>query len=214
MGSGLAAAVHPSDSPERRVSHQSARRARLRVGTDARPTAEQILAVDLVASAAAAVAAANAGGGCAATAVRHQRQPSPAPATDTAGGGAPTTLRTPQGPSPALAANDADGGAPTTVRTRREPSPAPAADSDRGGAPTTIRHRREPSPAPVIVYAGACSRPASPSRSPSPPPDVPAVNFNVPKSMGSSLDWTDEDRVPLCRAFLQVSVDPVMATGR
>jgi len=32
--------------------------------------------------------------------------------------------------------------------------------------------------------------------------------------MGSSLGWTDEDRVPLCRAFLEVSGDPVMATGR
>jgi len=32
--------------------------------------------------------------------------------------------------------------------------------------------------------------------------------------MGSSLGWTDEDRVPLCRAILEVSGDPVMATGR
>jgi len=40
------------------------------------------------------------------------------------------------------------------------------------------------------------------------------VNYNLPKSMGSSLGWTDEDRVPLCRAFLEVSGDPVSATGR
>jgi len=32
--------------------------------------------------------------------------------------------------------------------------------------------------------------------------------------MGSSLGWTDEDRVPLCRAYLEVSEDPVTATGR
>jgi len=32
--------------------------------------------------------------------------------------------------------------------------------------------------------------------------------------MGSRLGWTDEDRVPLCRAYLQVSEDPVSATGR
>jgi len=32
--------------------------------------------------------------------------------------------------------------------------------------------------------------------------------------MVSSLGWTDEYRVPLCRAFLEVSGDPVMATGR
>ena len=32
--------------------------------------------------------------------------------------------------------------------------------------------------------------------------------------MGSSLGWTDEDRVPLCRAYLEVSEDPVSATGR
>jgi len=32
--------------------------------------------------------------------------------------------------------------------------------------------------------------------------------------MGSRLGWNDEDRVPLCRAFLEVSGDPVMATGR
>jgi len=40
------------------------------------------------------------------------------------------------------------------------------------------------------------------------------VNYNLPKSMGSSLGWTDEDRVPLCRAYLEVSEDPVTATGR
>jgi len=32
--------------------------------------------------------------------------------------------------------------------------------------------------------------------------------------MGSGLGWTDEDRVPLCRAYLEVSGDPVTATGR
>ena len=36
----------------------------------------------------------------------------------------------------------------------------------------------------------------------------------MPKSVGSSLGWTDEDRVPLCRAYLEVSGDPVLATGR
>jgi len=32
--------------------------------------------------------------------------------------------------------------------------------------------------------------------------------------MGSGLEWTDENRVPLCRAHLEVSGDPVTATGR
>jgi len=32
--------------------------------------------------------------------------------------------------------------------------------------------------------------------------------------MGSSLGWTDEDRVPLCRAYPEVSEDPVTAIGR
>jgi len=32
--------------------------------------------------------------------------------------------------------------------------------------------------------------------------------------MGSRIGCTDEDRVPLCRAFLEVSSDPGMATGR
>jgi len=32
--------------------------------------------------------------------------------------------------------------------------------------------------------------------------------------MGSGLGRTDEDRVPLCRAYLEVSGDPVTATGR
>jgi len=32
--------------------------------------------------------------------------------------------------------------------------------------------------------------------------------------MSSSLGWTDEDRVTLCRAYLEVSGDPVTATGR
>jgi len=40
------------------------------------------------------------------------------------------------------------------------------------------------------------------------------VKYILPKSMGSSLGWTDEDRVPLCRADLEVSEDPVTATGR
>jgi len=37
------------------------------------------------------------------------------------------------------------------------------------------------------------------------------VNYNLPQSMGSSLGCTDEDRVPLCRAYLEVSEDPVTA---
>jgi len=40
------------------------------------------------------------------------------------------------------------------------------------------------------------------------------VTYNLPKYMGSSLGWTDEDRVPLCRAYLEVSEDPVTATSR
>jgi len=32
--------------------------------------------------------------------------------------------------------------------------------------------------------------------------------------MGFSLGWTDEDRVPLCRAYLEVSGDSVTDTGR
>jgi len=40
------------------------------------------------------------------------------------------------------------------------------------------------------------------------------VNYNLPKSMGSSLRWTDEDRLPPCRSYLEVSEDPVSATGR
>jgi len=184
------------------------------VGADARPTAEHILVVDFDARAAATVAAAYAGGGGGETAVRHRRQPSPAPAANDAGGDAPTTFRTQRGPSPALAANDADSGAPTTQFTRGEPRPALAADLAGGGAPTAVRYRREPSPAPVVVHADACSRTASPPRPPSPFHAVTAVNYNVFKSMGSSLGWTDEDRVPLCRALLEVSGDPVMATGR
>jgi len=40
------------------------------------------------------------------------------------------------------------------------------------------------------------------------------VIYNLPKSMGTGLGWTDEDRVPLCTAYLAVSGDPVTATGR
>jgi len=40
------------------------------------------------------------------------------------------------------------------------------------------------------------------------------VNYNLPKSMGSSVGWTDEDRVSLCRACVEVSEDPATATGR
>jgi len=32
--------------------------------------------------------------------------------------------------------------------------------------------------------------------------------------MGTSKGWTDEDRVPLCRSYLEVSGDPVMGTER
>jgi len=40
------------------------------------------------------------------------------------------------------------------------------------------------------------------------------VTYNLPKYMGSSMRLADEDRVPLCRAYLQVSEDPVTATSR
>jgi len=40
------------------------------------------------------------------------------------------------------------------------------------------------------------------------------VIYNLRKIMGSGLDWMDEDRVPLCTAYLPVSADPVTETGR
>jgi len=40
------------------------------------------------------------------------------------------------------------------------------------------------------------------------------VTYNLPKYMGSSLKWTDDDRVPLCRAYLEMSEDPVTFTSR
>ena len=112
------------------------------------------------------------------------------------------------------AANASGDGGAATVRRRREPSPDRAADAAGGSTPSTVSHRRVPSPAPLVVHAGTCSPAASPPSFCLPTPAVPAVNYNLPKSMGSSLGWTDEDRVPLCRAFLEVSGDPVSATGR
>ena len=44
--------------------------------------------------------------------------------------------------------------------------------------------------------------------------DLPAITYQLPKSLGSSLGWTDADRVPLCEAWLQASGDPIAATGR
>jgi len=191
----LAADVVPgvctSEALERRVTHQAEERERLRVDAEGPSIAEHILAIYRVSHAAAAVSAADAGGGGAATTVRRYRQP-----------------------SPALAADDAGGGAPTAVRDWREPSPAPAADAAGGGAPTTVRHQWDPRPAPRVVNAGAFSLPPSPPRPSFLTPAILAVYCNLPKSMGSSLGWTDEDRVPLCRAYLEVSGDPVLATGR
>eukprot|EP00168_Porphyra_purpurea_P012166 TRINITY_DN3166_c0_g1_i1.p1 TRINITY_DN3166_c0_g1~~TRINITY_DN3166_c0_g1_i1.p1 ORF type:complete len:350 (+),score=42.48 TRINITY_DN3166_c0_g1_i1:1269-2318(+) len=43
---------------------------------------------------------------------------------------------------------------------------------------------------------------------------VPVVIYHLPKAMNSSLGWTDDDRVHLCSAYLEVSEDPVTATGR
>jgi len=101
---------------------------------------------------------------------------------------------------------------PTSVRCREPPSPA----SDAGGvsSPASVHIRRAPSPPPLDVCAGACYPPACPSGPSLPDDAVTAVNYNLPKSMGSSLRWTDEDRLPPCRSYLEVSEDPVSATGR
>jgi len=40
------------------------------------------------------------------------------------------------------------------------------------------------------------------------------VNYALIKSMGSALGWTDEDCVPLCEAYLEVTGDPVHGTSR
>ena len=122
----------------------------------------------------------------------------------------------------ALAAADAAGAsAPTSVPGRQPPSPGAdgAAVAAGGSSPASLRGRRAPSPAPPDVCAGARSVgagsvPASPPSPSSPNAAVPAVTYNLPKYMGSSLGWTDEDRVPLCRAYLEVSEDPVTATSR
>ena len=79
--------------------------------------------------------------------------------------------------------------------------------------------RRAPSPAPTHVFAGARSVgagsvPASPPSPSSPNAAGTAVTYNLPKYMTSSLGWTDEDRVPLCRAYREVSEDPVTPSSR
>jgi len=43
---------------------------------------------------------------------------------------------------------------------------------------------------------------------------LPAVAYDPPKSMGSILEWTDDDRVPLCEAYVHVSTDAVHGTSR
>jgi len=90
----------------------------------------------------------------------------------------------------ALAAADAAGAsAPTSVRGQEPPSPAAdaAADAAEGSSPASVRGRWPPSPAPLDVCAGACSPPASPAGPSLPDVAVPEVNYNLSKSMGSSL---------------------------
>jgi len=174
----------------RHVTLQSTERARLRVGADVHATAEHILDVDLVSRANTAFAAANAGEGSVATTFLHQREPSPAPAADNAG-----------------------GGTATASIIRRERSPGPEADAAGGGARATLRRRRVPSASSLVVHAGASSHPTSPPRSLSHIPAFRAANYNVTRSMGSRIGWTDVDSVLLCRAFLEARGGPVMATG-
>jgi len=105
----------------------------------------------------------------------------------------------------ALAAADAAGAsAQTSVPGRQPPSPAAdgAAVAAGGSLPASVRGRRAPSPAPPDVCAGARSVPASPPSPSSSNAVVPTVTYSLPKYMGSSLGWTEEDRVPLCRADL------------
>jgi len=116
----------------------------------------------------------------------------------------------------ALAAADAAGAsAPTDVPDRQPPSPAAdgAAVAAGGSSPVSVRGRRAASPAPLDVCAGARSFPASPPSPYSLNAPIPAVPYNLPKYMVSSLGWTDEDRVALCRAHLEVSKDPMTATS-
>jgi len=105
----------------------------------------------------------------------------------------------------ALAAADAAGAsAPTSVPGRQPPSPAAdgAAVAAEGSCPVFVRGRRAPRPDPPDVRAGACSVTASPPSRFPPKAAVPAETYNLPKYMDSSLGWTEEDRVPLWRAYL------------
>jgi len=120
-------------------------------------------------------------------------------------------------PAAALAAADAARArAPNPVPDRQPPSPAAegAAVAAGGSLPASVRGRLGPSPALLDVCAGARSVTASPPSPYSPIAAAPAVTYNLPKYMGSSLKWTDDDRVPLCRAYLEMSEDPVTFTSR
>jgi len=124
-------------------------------------------------------------------------------------------------PAPSLPSTQPTPREPASVPGRQPPSPAADGAAVAAGvsSPASVRGRRAPSPAPPDVSAGASSVgagsvPASPPSPSSPNAAVPAVTYNLPKYKGSSLGWTDEDCVPLCRAYLEVSEDPVTATSR
>ena len=86
------------------------------------------------------------------------------------------------------------------------------ADAARPGEPFSVRGAGAPSP----PTSGLPNHPCGPTDLTRGPvllaADLPAVAYDLPKTMGSSLGWMDDNRVPLCEACLQVSTDAVHGT--
>jgi len=88
------------------------------------------------------------------------------------------------------------------------------ADASRASEPSSVHGEGESALCrPNVRVSHSTSAPA-PAVDCLPASSLPAVNYSLPKMMGSALGWTDVDRVPLCEAYLEVTSDPVNETAR
>ena len=89
-----------------------------------------------------------------------------------------------------------------------------AADAAGPGEPCCVSGVGAPSPKSSSLPALPCG-PSAPARgSAFPAAALPAVTYDIPKTMGSSLGWTDDNRVPILNAYLKLSADLAHGTSR
>ena len=88
-----------------------------------------------------------------------------------------------------------------------------ADDASRAPEPSSVHSEVESILCIPDVRGSPCISAPAPAFACLPAACIPVLTYSLPKKIGSALGWKETDRVPLCKAYLEVTSDAVKGTS-